>query len=46
MKNNKKKINKSDISYLKTSRAFDVPIHTRALLAAILCLLATLWASW
>jgi len=35
------KQNKSDISYLKTSRAFDVPIHSRALLAAILCWLAT-----
>ena len=29
--------NKSDISYIKTSRAFNVPIHSRALLAAILC---------
>jgi len=28
-------LNKSDISYLKTSRA-DIPIHSRALLAAIL----------
>ena len=33
--------NKSDISYLKASRAFDVPIHSRALLAAILSLLVT-----
>jgi len=30
-------VTKSDISYLKTSRAFDVLIHSRALLAAILC---------
>ena len=38
-----RKINKdkSDISYLKNSRAFDIPIHSRALLAAILCWLAT-----
>jgi len=28
---------RSDISYLKTSRAFDVLIHSRALLAGILC---------
>ena len=34
---------KSDISYLKTSQASNVPIHSRALLAAILCWLATLW---
>ena len=34
----------SDISYLKTSWAFDVPTHSRALLAAILCLLVTLYA--
>ena len=34
--------NKSDISYLKTSRAFNVPIHLRALLEATLCWLATL----
>jgi len=34
--------NKSDISYLKTSRAFDVQIHSRALLAAVVCWLATL----
>jgi len=34
--------NKSDISYLKTSRAFDVQIHSRALLAAVACWLATL----
>ena len=33
--------NKSDISYLKTSWAFNVPIHSRDLLAAILCWLAT-----
>jgi len=36
--------NKSDISYLKTSRPFDILIHSRALLAAILCWLATLYA--
>ena len=36
---------KSDISYLKTSRAFDIPIHSRVLLAAILSWLATLQAS-
>ena len=35
-------LNKSDISYLKTSRAFDVEIHSRALLAAVVCWLATL----
>jgi len=29
--------NKSDITYLKTSHAFDVPIHSRVLLEAILC---------
>ena len=29
-------LKKSDISYLKTSQAFDVAIHSRALLAAIL----------
>jgi len=34
--------NKSDISHLKTSRAFDVQIHSRALLAAVVCWLATL----
>jgi len=34
--------NKSDISYLKISRLFNVPIHSRALLAAILCWLVTL----
>jgi len=34
--------NKSDISYLKTSRAFDIEIHSRALLAAVVCWLATL----
>jgi len=34
--------NKSDIPYLKTSRAFDIQIHSRALLAAIPCWLATL----
>ena len=28
---------KSDISYLKTSRAIDVEIHSRALLAAVVC---------
>jgi len=28
-------LSKSDSSYLKTSRAFDIPIHSRALLAAI-----------
>jgi len=39
------KLNKSDISYLKNKPAFDVLIHSRALLAAILCWLATLWAS-
>ena len=33
---------KIDISYLKTNRAFDIPIHSRALLAAIFCWLATL----
>jgi len=33
---------KSDISYLKASWAFDILIHSRALLAAILCWLATL----
>jgi len=38
----RRRCNKSDISYLKTSQAFDVPIHSRALLAAILCCLATL----
>jgi len=40
-----RKINKdkSDISYLESSWAFKVPIHSRALLAAILCWLATLW---
>jgi len=31
-----------DILYLKASQAFGVPIHSRALLAAILCWLATL----
>ena len=36
------KLNKSDISYLKTSQAFDILIHSRALLADILCWLATL----
>ena len=36
---------KSDILYPKTSWAFDVAIHSRALLAAILCLLAALVAS-
>jgi len=35
-------MNKSDISYLKTSRVLDVLIHSRALLVAILCWLATL----
>ena len=35
--------NKSDISSLKTSRTFDAPIHSRALLAAILCWLTTLY---
>jgi len=35
--------NKFDISYLKTSRPFNTPIHSRALLAAILCWLATLY---
>jgi len=34
--------NKSDISYLKTSRAFDVQIHSRAFLAAVVCWLVTL----
>ena len=34
--------NKSDISYLKTSWGFDIPIHSRTLLAAILCWLVTL----
>jgi len=29
---------KSDISYLKTSQAFNVPIHSRTLLAAIPCI--------
>jgi len=29
--------NKSDISYLKTSRDFNTPIYSIALLAAILC---------
>ena len=38
-------MNKSDISCLKTSWAFDIPIHLRALLAAILCWLGTLYAS-
>ena len=40
-----RKINKdkSDISYLKTSWAFNIPIHSRALLAVILCWLVTLW---
>ena len=33
--------NKSDISYLKTSWAFDVQIYSRALLAAVVCWLAT-----
>ena len=37
--------NKSDISYQKTSWAIDVPIHSRDLLAAILCCLETLQAS-
>ena len=37
-------VNKSDISYLKTSRAFDVQIHSRALLAAVVCWSATLQA--
>ena len=44
-----RKINKdkSDISYLKTSPAFNVPIHSKALLAAILCWLASdSVASW
>jgi len=36
--------NKSDISYLKTRQAFDVLIHSRVLLAAILCWLVTLQA--
>ena len=35
-------INKSDISYLKTSQAFDVQIHSRALLAAVVYWLVTL----
>jgi len=38
-------MNKSDISCLKTSWAFDIPIHSRVLLVAILCSLVTLWAS-
>ena len=33
--------NKSDVSYLKTCQPFDIPIHSRALLAAILCWLVT-----
>jgi len=37
-----RKPNKSDIPYLKNSQALDVPIHTRALLAAILCWSVTL----
>jgi len=32
----------SDISYLKTSQAFDIPIPSRVLLAAVLCWLVTL----
>jgi len=36
--------NKSDISYLKTSRAFDV--LSDPLRQAKLCWLATLWAPW
>jgi len=35
-------INKSDISYLKTSQAFNVLIHPTTLLTAILCWLTTL----
>ena len=38
----KKTRDKSDISYLKASWAFNIPIHSRALLAAILCWLVTL----
>ena len=33
--------NKSDISYLKTSQPLDIPIYSRALLAAIISLLVT-----
>ena len=40
--NNKTVFNKPDISYLKASWAFYVLIHSRALLAAILCWLVTL----
>ena len=32
----------SDISFLKTSRAFDIQLHSRALLAAVVYWLATL----
>jgi len=35
------RLNKSDISYLRTSQPFDIPIHSRALLVAIVRIMSS-----